>query len=121
MYFNEAESSQDTPSEYRPLSQKSSVDVAKIVARTFRQTDSTLTKLHVMTEEFAARLSERTLSGAEIQGLLLNKKLDPQEALATMNDWVKQTLAAKDKQKPGNTAEDWTSSSDTKKKGARLP
>ena len=106
MYSNEAESSQ-----------KSSVDVTQIVAGTPRQTDTTLTELHVMAEEFAARLPEHTLSGAEVQGLLLEKKLDPQGALAIMDDWLKKVLTAKDKQKSRNTAEDGTNSSDTKEKG----
>jgi hypothetical protein len=63
-----------------------------------------------MAEDFAARLPESTFSGADIQGFLLLKKWDLEGALATMNHWAKNKLAAKGKQKPEDTAEDCTSS-----------
>ncbi len=95
MYSNEAESFQDALFEHDSSSRKSSIDVAKIVADTSRRKNISFKKLHVMTKDFAARLSKSTFSDADIQRFLLLKKWDSERALATMNHWAKNTLVAK--------------------------
>lgn len=62
-----------------------------------KYTDITPTTLHVMAEEFAAFLLKNTFSAAEIQGFLVPRITDAQDALATVTWWAKDLLAAKAK------------------------
>ncbi len=56
-------------------------------------------ELDDMAEAFATRLSENIFSAAEIQGFLLDRKNDAQDALAAVSQWAKDKMAAKAKQK----------------------
>jgi chaperone BCS1 len=48
-------------------------------------------------EEFAAKIPERMLSPAEIQGFLLDHRDDVKRAVAKVSDWIVDTLAARSK------------------------
>jgi len=48
-------------------------------------------------EEFAAKIPERMLSPAEIQGFLLDHRDDVKRAVAKVSDWIVDTLAARTK------------------------
>lgn len=49
-----------------------------------------------LAEEFAAAVPQRTFSPAEIQGYLLQHKNKPARAVAAIEEWVRENLAAKE-------------------------
>lgn len=102
MYTHEARTSSAleasaVPSGDNTFSQSSSFEITEMETGAIKHTDITPTTLHVMAEEFAALLPENTFSAAGIQGFLVPRKTDAQDALATVTRWAKDLLAAKAK------------------------
>lgn len=61
-------------------------------------------RIDVLAEKFAATLPEHEFSPAEIQGLLLKHKRDPEAAIAAVDEWIVETRKEK-KQKEIDDAE----------------
>lgn len=75
-----------------------------------------LDKVHALAEEFAAKVPADEFSPAEIQGLLLKHKRDPQAAIDAVEDWIGDTRKEKAEKKIREAEEKKKKEEEEKKK-----